>query len=278
MSNCNDNFSSQHGNGMVHRDVKAENIFVKDTLIKLGDFGFSTKAQPSHLLKTFCGSPFYSAPELFTAEQYLGQPVDIWASGVTLYFMLTGETPFQGSNLEQLKASIIAGEFSMPKNLTPTCEDLIGGLLTVEVQKRFTMNDITHGSVWLGGCMTSSKIDLNVSFTSVCSLDGNNASPTLSTGSEELDPDPDVVQDLKTIGLPFHGVDFSEVPRSSSVGTYRILLHRKHSEAWEPCPELVARLESARGKEEGGKSSDGRVGRKRKISHQHRRSRYCIIL
>ena len=56
-----------HCRGMVHRDIKAENVFftIKDRVL-LGDFGFATRVDSMEQhLTTFCGSPPYAAPELF---------------------------------------------------------------------------------------------------------------------------------------------------------------------------------------------------------------------
>lgn len=59
----------QHSKGIVHRDIKAENvIFSHQGWVKLADFGFSCISVQDSLLSTFCGSPPYAAPELFRDE------------------------------------------------------------------------------------------------------------------------------------------------------------------------------------------------------------------
>ncbi|CAL8082976.1 unnamed protein product [Calicophoron daubneyi] len=76
--------------------------------IKLADFGFSkltaTQNQP---LTTFCGSPAYAAPELFEAQSYQGGPVDIWALGIVLFFLLTGLLPYRGATVGQVKQLVL---------------------------------------------------------------------------------------------------------------------------------------------------------------------------
>jgi len=102
-------FSSQHKKGVIHRDLKAENVFfVSTTQIKVGDFGFSIQSS-GELLDTFCGSPPYAAPELFSEESYSGSLVDVWALGILLYFMLTGNMPFRAETVPQLKEKIDDG-------------------------------------------------------------------------------------------------------------------------------------------------------------------------
>lgn len=70
-----------HESGVVHRDIKLENILVNKATkkVKLTDFGLSNAFDKKSLLTTHCGSPEYAAPELHLGQSY-GFEVDIWAS------------------------------------------------------------------------------------------------------------------------------------------------------------------------------------------------------
>ncbi|KAG1659494.1 hypothetical protein FOA52_015336 [Chlamydomonas sp. UWO 241] len=88
-----------HRKGVYNRDVKLDNTLLTDKLVlKLSDFGFSKSRNDSNP-KTQVGTPFYMAPEVFTASSnpnrpYDGRAADIWSAGVMLYAMLTGSFPF----------------------------------------------------------------------------------------------------------------------------------------------------------------------------------------
>ncbi|XP_045592890.2 serine/threonine-protein kinase NIM1 [Procambarus clarkii] len=139
-----------HGLAIIHRDIKAENVFVaRSGLVKLGDFGFSTRVTSLHQqLSTFCGSPPYAAPELYKDESYVGPAVDIWALGVLLYFILTADMPFKANTVAGLKRHILAGAFITPDHVSPAATDLIARLLVQEPSER-PGTDTIAAHTWL---------------------------------------------------------------------------------------------------------------------------------
>ncbi|KAF8561483.1 hypothetical protein P879_07974 [Paragonimus westermani] len=140
-----------HDFGVVHRDLKAENIlFLTTTYVKVGDFGFSKKIQPDDALTTFCGSPPYAAPELFVADSYEGPAVDLWALGVLIFYMVVGQLPFRGDSISKIKRLVLDGTYTIPTFVKPACEELITGLLCRAVEKRFQINQVQE-STWFAG-------------------------------------------------------------------------------------------------------------------------------
>ncbi|KAG0175071.1 hypothetical protein DFQ29_007260 [Apophysomyces sp. BC1021] len=140
-----------HNNGLVHRDLKPENVLIDTTTksIRLCDFGFSKKIRShTEVLNTYCGSPFYAAPEMVTATPYMGPPVDMWSCGVILYAMLTGSLPFKGDNMAQLFRLISQARYVAPEGLSHQANDLIQQLLDKETNTRMTAQQCLDHS-WL---------------------------------------------------------------------------------------------------------------------------------
>ncbi|XP_036180122.1 serine/threonine-protein kinase SIK3 isoform X1 [Myotis myotis] len=132
-----------HCRNIVHRDLKAENLLLDANLnIKIADFGFSNLFTPGQLLKTWCGSPPYAAPELFEGKEYDGPKVDIWSLGVVLYVLVCGALPFDGSTLQNLRARVLSGKFRIPFFMSTECEHLIRHMLVLDPSKRLSMEQI----------------------------------------------------------------------------------------------------------------------------------------
>ncbi|XP_026429279.1 calcium-dependent protein kinase 29-like [Papaver somniferum] len=85
---------SCHDIGVVHRDIKLENIFLvteeNDQCpdIRLGDFGLATYIKPGEKLHKACGSLYCIAPEMLDRNPVYNQAVDVWSAGVVLFIFL----------------------------------------------------------------------------------------------------------------------------------------------------------------------------------------------
>ncbi|OCT97018.1 serine/threonine-protein kinase DCLK2 isoform X2 [Xenopus laevis] len=139
-----------HGLNIVHRDIKPENLLVceypdKTKSLKLGDFGLATVVDGP--LYTVCGTPTYVAPEII-AETGYGLKVDIWAAGVITYILLCGFPPFRSDNnlQEDLFDQILIGKLEFPSpywdNITDSAKELISCMLQVNVEERYTAEQI----------------------------------------------------------------------------------------------------------------------------------------
>ena len=166
-----------HEMGVVHRDIKPENLlffneeknniknnnlendkendfnddnFLDNGIIKIIDFGVSTKFYKNKFLNHKCGSAYYVAPEVLK-DRY-NEKVDIWSLGVILYIMLSGKPPINGKNpMEILKKIYLLKkiDFSILENcVTFECLDFLKKMLTIDFEKRPSANDLLN-SPWL---------------------------------------------------------------------------------------------------------------------------------
>ncbi|KAL7070169.1 hypothetical protein ACQ4LE_010580 [Meloidogyne hapla] len=143
-----------HANGIVHRDLKAENLLLdKKGNIKIIDFGFSNYQQPSQLLSTWCGSPPYAAPELLLAQEYDGRLSDVWSLGVILYILVTAGFPFPGDSVEKLKRAVLSDHLKIPFWVSVECADLIRKMLTISPAKRYNLQQVIQHRWFCAGKM-----------------------------------------------------------------------------------------------------------------------------
>lgn len=143
-----------HERGIVHRDIKAENLLFHkssggEDVLKLIDFGFSTLLDSDSTL-SFIGTGGYIAPEIRQRRAYSTE-VDNWSLGVLLFCTLSAKLPFDVS-LDEIPDSLEScrGSYELvfaPKSwshISDECKDLIARLLEVNPERRLTANQALH--------------------------------------------------------------------------------------------------------------------------------------
>mmetsp|Transcript_1293 Transcript_1293/g.1597 ORF Transcript_1293/g.1597 Transcript_1293/m.1597 type:complete len:158 (+) Transcript_1293:636-1109(+) len=114
-----------HSKQIVHRDIKSLNIFIKDGILKLGDFGISKLLEHTHTQGTLIGTPYFMAPEVILGKKY-GTKADVWALGVVLYELIALKKPFNGSGVKQLFECITEHPLQpLPEGVSPSLKMLV---------------------------------------------------------------------------------------------------------------------------------------------------------
>ena len=138
-----------HERGVVHRDLTSANLMITpDGMVKVLDFGIarrtSTESAGASSVATtvartgvIAGTPHYLAPEVLRGEK-AGPQSDLWALGVLLYEMATGEVPFQGRTPFELSAAILGDPPSpLPARVPAGLRALILRCLAKEPSQRY---------------------------------------------------------------------------------------------------------------------------------------------
>lgn len=137
-----------HGNNVVHRDIKAENILFasrssSESLLLLADFGHA-KILGHDAQATDCGGTLsYLAPEVVARSGH-SFPVDMWAVGVLTYFMLSGYMPFDCDSDEETKQLILAADYEFEPaeywhHIPDDAKDFMARCFEVDPAKRITL-------------------------------------------------------------------------------------------------------------------------------------------
>mmetsp|Transcript_4595 Transcript_4595/g.4459 ORF Transcript_4595/g.4459 Transcript_4595/m.4459 type:complete len:206 (-) Transcript_4595:22-639(-) len=130
---------------VVHRDIKPLNLLLDaNNNLKISDFGSAQEmANGRDEFSNSAGTWAFMAPELHGGNgSFKGRPVDIWAMGVTLFYMLEGKTPFNGRRLIDLYEAVKNEEVIVPEKFNEDLKDLILKMLNKDPEQRATLEQI----------------------------------------------------------------------------------------------------------------------------------------
>lgn len=127
-----------HSQGIVHRDIKDENVVVDSNgFVKLIDFGSAAYVK-SGPFDVFVGTIDYAAPEVLSGEPYDGKPQDIWAIGVLLYTIVFKENPFY--NIDEILEGNL--KFHDTEGVSEECISLIKMILNRNPSQRPSIDEV----------------------------------------------------------------------------------------------------------------------------------------
>lgn len=153
-----------HGKGVVHRDLKLENILVDDNMnLKVADFGFAT-FRKIHNLKSYRGTMTYMAPEIKEGKTYDGTQIDMFSTGVILFIIVQGIFPFKEAKKDEYFYSLLLNKDYATywkktggQNLSDNFKDLILKLFSYDGKDRPTVAEIRNHP-WMQGDINMKQI------------------------------------------------------------------------------------------------------------------------
>ena len=142
-----------HNLGIVHRDLKLENIMMthaKDEAApKIVDFGLAKMIGPNESATEPFGTLGYVAPEVLLKKPY-SFSCDVWSLGCILYALLSGSLPFDHNDQKELMRMTTEDSLKFDpltwQKISTSCQNLISGLLTKNMQHRMKLDDAIKDS------------------------------------------------------------------------------------------------------------------------------------
>jgi calcium-dependent protein kinase len=144
--------SYMHKKGICHRDLKPENFLlltkepIERNILKIIDFGVSTRFEQGQILRDKAGTPFYTSPQVLDGRYT--QACDLWSCGVIMYILLSGRPPFSGSTDEEVWGKIRRGNFAFQyeqfHKVSEDAKNIMRGLMKYKEVERFTGYEALH--------------------------------------------------------------------------------------------------------------------------------------
>ena len=125
-----------HNKKILHRDIKALNIFLTDVrTVRIGDLGVA-RTMNSDFASTVVGTPYYISPEMCQEKPY-NEKTDVWALGCVIYQLCTGKHPFEANSHAALALKIVMGKYNpIPSHYSGELSKLIKLCLSVDYKRR----------------------------------------------------------------------------------------------------------------------------------------------
>lgn len=139
-----------HSQKLAHRDIKPDNIFIDQyDKIKLADFGFAKKFEFNEESNEVCGSLRCSSPEKLSSPFFCPFKADVWALGITFFYMIAGCFPFDAKYPEELKHYIIYNyiDFSII-DISPKIKFIIERAVIKNPKMRPTVEELVQISLF----------------------------------------------------------------------------------------------------------------------------------
>jgi [calcium/calmodulin-dependent protein kinase] kinase len=135
---------------IVHRDIKPQNLLISKTnSLKVCDFGAAQfLSDENDELNNSAGTFMFMPPEAHKTGSFRGRPADIWACGITLYYMVIGRSPFEKKSYSALLQEMSENELKIPEKLSDDLKDLIRKMTFLEPEDRIDAESILSHS-WL---------------------------------------------------------------------------------------------------------------------------------
>lgn len=130
-----------HSHGVIHSDIKPSNFLIDDkNNVYLIDFGLSQFTE--RVQHRVSGTPKYIAPELTVFSKiHVSTAVDMWALGITFYYILTGDVPFHGKDVKTIFKDILTRDPDFTR-IPPEVLSILEGLLNKNYEERWTTQQV----------------------------------------------------------------------------------------------------------------------------------------